>query len=110
MDIIAQRPAQHPREVAEDFLTRSCAESTLQLAIMADAADEVSNLLRLCDKGLTHVSEFAARIEYLFVNGGVYHTMGFAEFTLRHTLSKTMCWEVNRGLRCMPLSGLELDL
>ena len=73
MDIIAQRPSQHSREVAEDFLTRICAESTLQLALMADAADEVSNLLRLCDKGLdtaellTHVSDFAARIEYLFV-------------------------------------------
>ena len=96
VDIIAQRPSQHPREVAEDFLTRICAESTLQLALMADAADEVSNLLRLCDKGLdtaellTHVSDFAARIEYLFVTGCVDHTMGFAEFTLRNTLSKTM--------------------
>ena len=99
VDIIAQRPSQHPREVAEDFLTRICAESTLQLALMADAADEVSNLLRLCDKGLdtaellTHVSDFARRIEYLFVKGGAYHTMGFAEFTIRKTLSKTMRWE-----------------
>ena len=73
----------------------------IRLALLADAADKVSNLLRLCDKGLdtaellTHVSDFAAMIEYLFVKGGVYHTMGFAEFTLRNTLSKTICWEVN---------------
>ena len=69
VDIIAQTKRQHPRAVAQDFLTRICAESTLQLALMADAADEVSNLLRLCDKGLdtaellTHVSDFAAWIE-----------------------------------------------
>ena len=89
VDIIAKRPSQRPKEIAEDFLTRICAESTLQLALMADAGDEVSHLLRLCDKGLdtaellTHVSDFAARNDYLFLNGGVYHTMGFAEFTLR---------------------------
>ena len=77
-------------------MTRICTESTLQLALMADAGDEVSHLLRRCDQGLdtaellTHVSDFAAQIEYVFVKGGVYHTMGFAEFTLRNTLSKTM--------------------
>ena len=81
-------------------MARICAESTLQLALMAGAGDKVSHLLRLCDKGLdtaellTHVSDFAARIDDLFLNGGVYHTMGFAEFTLRNTLSKTICWEV----------------
>ena len=64
------------------------AESTLQLARMADAGDEVSHLLRLCDKGLdtaelaAHVRPFATRIDYLFVKGGVYHAMGCAEFAL----------------------------
>ena len=59
-------------------------------------ADDVSNMLRLCDKGLdtaellTHVSDFATMVENVVVKGGAYHTMGFAEFTLRKTLSKTM--------------------
>ena len=116
VDIIAQRPSQRPREIAEDFLTRISAESTLQLALMADAGDEVSHLLRLCDKGLdtaellTHVSDFATRLDYLFLKGGVYHTLGFAEFTLRKTLSKPICWEVRGGLRSMSLSGPEVDL
>ena len=115
VDIIAQRPSQRPREIAEDFLSRICAESTLQLALMAEAGDEVSHLLRLCDKGLdtaellAHVGDFAARIDYLFLNGGVFHTMGFAEFTIRNTLSKAICWKVRGELRSMSLSGPELD-
>eukprot|EP00974_Lingulodinium_polyedra_P060187 5801850-Lingulodinium_polyedra.AAC.1 len=70
VDILARTHSQRPKQIAEGFLTQICAESTLQLALMADAGDEVSHLLRLCDKGLdtaellTHANDLATRIDY----------------------------------------------
>jgi len=97
------------------FLENIDADKVLLLSMMADAADEVSGLLRLCDKGLDtadllqHVGDFVSKVDFLFGNHGVFHVAGFTEFTIKHTFSKTICWKVGSVLRSMSLRGEALD-
>ena len=97
------------------FLENIDADKVLLLSMMADGADEVSGLLRLCDKGLDtadllqHVGDFVSKVDFLFGRQGVFHVLGFTEFTIKQTLSKTICWKVGSELRSMSLHGDALD-
>ena len=86
---------------ATSFLRLLSSEGYLQLAMMADAAEETSTLLRACDADQLdtaqlnlHVSEFQRRVSHMFVDGACIRVEEtFTGFALS-ALSTVRTWKV----------------
>ncbi|CAJ1403945.1 unnamed protein product [Effrenium voratum] len=99
--IRAERSQEDVSHDASRFLAALSAESYLQLALLADAAVEVGDLLRVADAGagmntaelITCVQDFEKRISYLFLHGGVFSSSGFTAWAL-HVLRQRYSFAV----------------
>ena len=91
---IAEVRDRDQKQKANTFLDSMSPEQALLLSMMADAGDEVCQLLRACDQGLDtadlllHVNDFVNRTYHIVHQRAVFMTSGFTEFTLKHTLKK----------------------
>ena len=101
--LICRTKKENGYEEAETFLRVLSTEAYLQLAMMADAADETIVLLRYCDGNSMdtalmnfQVNEFASRITHLFVDAGCLHTPEtFTAFAVK-SLEQILSWKVGR--------------
>jgi hypothetical protein len=91
------------RSHAEAYLDFLDSESYLQNAMMADASDECLLLTRYLDSEDFELEElsfevgrFVRHIIYLFVEGGVFKTKGYAEFAMS-TLTRVRVIRLRRG-------------
>ena len=99
--IVAERGSDSATQHAKAFLTYINNERLVQLAMMADAADEALKLIRECDKEewdtarmADLVQNFMDRIEWLFEKNGVLDAQTFTAHML-NILKSVKSWTVN---------------
>ena len=99
--IVAERGSDSAAQHAKAFLTYINNERLVQLAMMADAADEALKLIRECDKEewdtarmVDLVQNFMDRIEWLFEKNGVLDAQTFTAHML-NILKSVKSWTVN---------------